>query len=115
MDSQRTSEGRRARKMQRPGGRSSDYAVPEDGCENFGNRTRRNKNRMGTLKRTCMQPYIVVYIPHKGRTVEPRADDTIAQLDQLLRTVKNRTVSSSAATSIVSYKGRYKDAQGNGV
>ena len=36
----------------------------------------------------CNLLYIVVYIPHKGRTVTPQAEDTIAELTQLLRTVK---------------------------
>ena len=30
--------------------------------------------------------YIVAYIPHKGRTVMPQAEDTIEQLTQLLQT-----------------------------
>ena len=36
----------------------------------------------------CNIFYIVVYIPHKGRTVAPKAEDTIAQLDKLLQTVR---------------------------
>ena len=36
----------------------------------------------------CNLFYIVVYIPHKGRTVAPKADDTIAQLAGLLQTVR---------------------------
>ena len=36
----------------------------------------------------CNIFYIVVYVPHKGRTVAPQAEDTIAQLTQLLQTVK---------------------------
>ena len=36
----------------------------------------------------CNLFYIVVYIPHKGRTAEPRAEDTIRQLEELLRTVR---------------------------
>ena len=35
----------------------------------------------------CNLFYIVVYIPHKGRTVAPQAEDTIAQLNQLLQSV----------------------------
>ena len=36
----------------------------------------------------CNIFYIVVYIPHKGRTVAPKAEDTIAQLEKLLQTVR---------------------------
>ena len=36
----------------------------------------------------CNIFYIVVYIPHKGRTVAPKAEDTIAQLTKLLQTVR---------------------------
>ena len=36
----------------------------------------------------CNIFYIVVYIPHKGRTVDPKAEDTIAQLTKLLQTVR---------------------------
>ena len=35
----------------------------------------------------CNIFYVVVYIPHKGRTTKPMAKDTIMQLKQLLRTV----------------------------
>ena len=36
----------------------------------------------------CNLIYIVTYIPHKGRTEAPKAEDTIAQLAQFLSTVK---------------------------
>ena len=36
----------------------------------------------------CNIFYVVVYIPHKGRTQKPMAMDTIAQLRQLLQTVR---------------------------
>ena len=36
----------------------------------------------------CNIFYIVVYVPHKGRAVVPRAEDTIVQLTKLLQTVK---------------------------
>ena len=36
----------------------------------------------------CNLFYIVVYIPHKGRVVKPRAEDTIRQLANLLQKVK---------------------------
>ena len=36
----------------------------------------------------CNVFYIVAYIPHKGRTVVPRVEDTIAQLAQLLQSVR---------------------------
>ena len=37
----------------------------------------------------CNIFYIVVYIPHKGRTVTPQAQDTIGQLRKLLQTIRN--------------------------
>ena len=36
----------------------------------------------------CNIFYIVSYVPHKGRTIAPKAEDTIAQLSDLLQTVK---------------------------
>ena len=36
----------------------------------------------------CNIFYIVTYIPHKGRKAQPKAEDTINQLAQLLQTVK---------------------------
>ena len=36
----------------------------------------------------CNLFYIVVYVPHKGRAIKPRAEDTIRQLENLLQKVK---------------------------
>ena len=36
----------------------------------------------------CNIFYVVVYIPHKGRAVKPKAEDTIQQLADLLQTAK---------------------------
>ena len=36
----------------------------------------------------CNIYFVVAYIPHKGRTKAPYASDTIALLDELLRTFK---------------------------
>ena len=36
----------------------------------------------------CNIFYVVCYIPHKGRSQKPLASDTIAQLEELLKTVR---------------------------
>ena len=36
----------------------------------------------------CNLMYVVTYVPHKGRTEAPKAEDTIQQLAQLLRTAR---------------------------
>ena len=36
----------------------------------------------------CNLMYVVTYVPHKGRTEAPKAEDTIQQLTQLLRTAR---------------------------
>ena len=40
----------------------------------------------------CNIFYIVVYVPHKGRTQKPQASDTIAQLRSLLQTANHKKI-----------------------
>ena len=95
MDSQRNSQNRLTREMQRSGGRNNNYGMLSSRMTNKILDSGYVGTRIAWVRLkgpVCNIFYIVTYVPHKGRTVTPQNGDTIVQLMQLLQTVKNQNV-----------------------